>query len=285
MTSRVACVRLRAHCSQRERVISGMRCLRLGPVVGPSSRAKPSALPSSSVRAAGGRWSWAASCATGCSAARRRTSTSRSSASRRTELPRRPRARSGASSRSGRPSRSSSWAPIDVALPRRESKTGRGHKGFTVEGDPYMPFDEAARRRDFTINAIALGSADRASTSIRSAVAPTSSGASCASSTRALRRRLAARAARAAVRRALRADARARERAHLPRHRARRPARRAHLGRVREAAAASRSGRRSASPSRASWASSSSCCPSWCRSTTARRTRSGIPKATSGRTR
>lgn len=43
---------------------------------------------------------------------------------------------------------------IDVALPRRESKTGRGHKGFTVEGDPSMPFAEAARRRDFTINAI-----------------------------------------------------------------------------------------------------------------------------------
>jgi tRNA nucleotidyltransferase (CCA-adding enzyme) len=43
---------------------------------------------------------------------------------------------------------------VDVTLPRRESKTGRGHKGFTVEGDPTMPFDEAARRRDFTINAI-----------------------------------------------------------------------------------------------------------------------------------
>ena len=43
---------------------------------------------------------------------------------------------------------------VDVALPRRESKTGRGHKGFTVEGDPSMTFDEAARRRDFTINAI-----------------------------------------------------------------------------------------------------------------------------------
>ena len=44
---------------------------------------------------------------------------------------------------------------VDVALPRRESKTGRGHKGFTVDGDPSMPFEEAARRRDFTINAIA----------------------------------------------------------------------------------------------------------------------------------
>lgn len=43
---------------------------------------------------------------------------------------------------------------IDVALPRRESKSGRGHKGFIVEGDPSMPFAEAARRRDFTINAI-----------------------------------------------------------------------------------------------------------------------------------
>jgi tRNA nucleotidyltransferase (CCA-adding enzyme) len=43
---------------------------------------------------------------------------------------------------------------VDVALPRRESKTGRGHKGFTVEGDPAMPFAEAARRRDFTVNAI-----------------------------------------------------------------------------------------------------------------------------------
>ena len=43
---------------------------------------------------------------------------------------------------------------IDVALPRRESKTGRGHKSFTVEGDPSMTFEQAARRRDFTINAI-----------------------------------------------------------------------------------------------------------------------------------
>jgi tRNA nucleotidyltransferase (CCA-adding enzyme) len=45
-------------------------------------------------------------------------------------------------------------AGLDVAIPRRESKTGRGHKGFTVQGDPAMPVDEAARRRDFTINAI-----------------------------------------------------------------------------------------------------------------------------------
>ncbi len=43
---------------------------------------------------------------------------------------------------------------LDVALPRREKKIGRGHKGFVVEGDPEMPFEEAAKRRDFTINAI-----------------------------------------------------------------------------------------------------------------------------------
>ncbi|HZJ31328.1 MAG TPA: HD domain-containing protein [Vicinamibacterales bacterium] len=43
---------------------------------------------------------------------------------------------------------------IDVALPRRESKRGRGHKAFDVEGDPFMSEEDAARRRDFTINAI-----------------------------------------------------------------------------------------------------------------------------------
>ncbi len=46
-------------------------------------------------------------------------------------------------------------AEIDVALPRRESKTGRGHKGFSVTGDPALTPADAARRRDFTVNAIA----------------------------------------------------------------------------------------------------------------------------------
>jgi tRNA nucleotidyltransferase (CCA-adding enzyme) len=32
---------------------------------------------------------------------------------------------------------------------------GAGHRGFEVQGDPQMSIDEAARRRDFTINAIA----------------------------------------------------------------------------------------------------------------------------------
>jgi len=44
---------------------------------------------------------------------------------------------------------------IDVSIPRTESKTGRGHKGFTVRGDPSLTPAQAARRRDFTINAIA----------------------------------------------------------------------------------------------------------------------------------
>jgi len=43
---------------------------------------------------------------------------------------------------------------IDVSIPRRDSKTGKGHKGFTVTGDPTMSVEEAARRRDFTINAM-----------------------------------------------------------------------------------------------------------------------------------
>jgi tRNA nucleotidyltransferase (CCA-adding enzyme) len=43
---------------------------------------------------------------------------------------------------------------LDVSLPRRERKQGRGHRAFHVEGDPAMSVEEAARRRDFTINAI-----------------------------------------------------------------------------------------------------------------------------------
>ncbi|MDM7923145.1 MAG: HD domain-containing protein [Pyrinomonadaceae bacterium] len=43
---------------------------------------------------------------------------------------------------------------LDVALPRRERKVSRGHRGFVVEGDPDMSFEEACSRRDFAINAI-----------------------------------------------------------------------------------------------------------------------------------
>ncbi len=45
-------------------------------------------------------------------------------------------------------------AHLDVSLPRRERKSGRGHRAFYIEGDPQMSVSDAASRRDFTINAI-----------------------------------------------------------------------------------------------------------------------------------
>lgn len=45
-------------------------------------------------------------------------------------------------------------AHLDVSIPRRERKSGRGHRGFVIEGDPSMSVEDATRRRDFTINAI-----------------------------------------------------------------------------------------------------------------------------------
>ena len=45
---------------------------------------------------------------------------------------------------------------IDISLPRSESKTGVGHTGFAVTVDPKLTPREAAARRDFTINAMAM---------------------------------------------------------------------------------------------------------------------------------
>jgi tRNA nucleotidyltransferase (CCA-adding enzyme) len=42
----------------------------------------------------------------------------------------------------------------DFSLPRRESKTGSGHRGFAVTPDPLLSDADAAARRDFTINSI-----------------------------------------------------------------------------------------------------------------------------------
>jgi tRNA nucleotidyltransferase (CCA-adding enzyme) len=42
----------------------------------------------------------------------------------------------------------------DFTVPRRDSKVGRGHKGFEVEFDPEITPERAAARRDFTINAL-----------------------------------------------------------------------------------------------------------------------------------
>ncbi|MBI2518750.1 MAG: polynucleotide adenylyltransferase [Opitutae bacterium] len=43
----------------------------------------------------------------------------------------------------------------DFSLPRRESKTGAGHRGFAVAPEPNLTEADAAARRDFTLNAIA----------------------------------------------------------------------------------------------------------------------------------
>ena len=45
---------------------------------------------------------------------------------------------------------------IDLSLPRTESKTGTGHKGFDVISDPFLDPALALARRDFTINAIGI---------------------------------------------------------------------------------------------------------------------------------
>ena len=43
---------------------------------------------------------------------------------------------------------------IDVAMPRRERRTGERHTDFEVDVDPFMSFENASARRDFTINAM-----------------------------------------------------------------------------------------------------------------------------------
>lgn len=43
---------------------------------------------------------------------------------------------------------------LDIALPRRERPTGPGHRDFDVSVDPFLGTEQAARRRDFTINAL-----------------------------------------------------------------------------------------------------------------------------------
>jgi tRNA nucleotidyltransferase (CCA-adding enzyme) len=49
---------------------------------------------------------------------------------------------------------SASGGQWDFSLPRRDSKTAAGHKGFVVAFDPEISPQEAASRRDFTINAL-----------------------------------------------------------------------------------------------------------------------------------
>ena len=145
---------------------------------------------------------------------------------------------------------------IDIGLPRRESKAGRGHKGFVVEGDPSMSIEEAARRRDFTINAISwdpltdeyldpFHGRDDLQPRILNAVDPQTFGDD---SLRVLR------AVQFAARFELTLDADTAR--TVPLDPARRSPAGAHLGRDREAPAARAHDRRSVSRSRSSLASS-----------------------------
>lgn len=43
---------------------------------------------------------------------------------------------------------------LDIAMPRKEEATGRGHRDFKVDIDPFIGTYKAAIRRDFTINAM-----------------------------------------------------------------------------------------------------------------------------------
>lgn len=45
---------------------------------------------------------------------------------------------------------------VDFSLPRKDNKIAAGHRGFDVEFDPTLSFEEAARRRDLTVNSMGI---------------------------------------------------------------------------------------------------------------------------------
>ena len=45
---------------------------------------------------------------------------------------------------------------LDIAMPRKEKLRGRGHRDFDVFVDPFIGVEAAARRRDFTVNAMMM---------------------------------------------------------------------------------------------------------------------------------
>lgn len=45
---------------------------------------------------------------------------------------------------------------FDFAFPRTENKIAPGHKGFAVTSDPFLSFEVASSRRDFTINSMGI---------------------------------------------------------------------------------------------------------------------------------
>lgn len=45
---------------------------------------------------------------------------------------------------------------IDVSLPRTDSKIGEGRRGFEVKTNPHISITDAAKRRNFTMNSMAV---------------------------------------------------------------------------------------------------------------------------------
>jgi tRNA nucleotidyltransferase (CCA-adding enzyme) len=45
---------------------------------------------------------------------------------------------------------------LDIAMPRKEEARGQGHRDFDVFVDPFLGTNGAARRRDFTVNALMM---------------------------------------------------------------------------------------------------------------------------------
>jgi tRNA nucleotidyltransferase (CCA-adding enzyme) len=45
---------------------------------------------------------------------------------------------------------------FDFAFPRTENKIAPGHKGFSVMPDPFLSFEQASSRRDFTVNSMGI---------------------------------------------------------------------------------------------------------------------------------
>ena len=241
--------------------------------------------------AAGRTWS-AAPCATRCSGSRSRTGTSRSSACRRSGS--RPccggLGRVDAVGQAFRVYKLSGVAGVegalDVALPRRDSKAGPGHRGIAVAGDPGLPLEEAARRRDFTINALLYDpETDEIARSVQRPARPESARAARGRPAHASARTRCARCARCSSRRASSSTvepATARLCAAMPLARA---AGRARVRRDREAAAA-----RPRRPSRGlalmrEWGLLRARAGAAAARRRRRRSPSGTPRATSGRTR
>ena len=171
-------------------------------------------------------------------------------------------------------------AGIDVSLPRRESKTGRGHAASRSRAIRSCRSQEAARRRDFTVNAIAWDPLTGEYVDPFDGRGDLERGVLRAVDPRDVRRRQPARAARGPVRGAVRV------RRSTPATKAicagsipldDLPAERI-WGEIEKLLLRARTAVDRAARSRSSSASSSGCFPSSTRSSAARRSPSGIPE-------